>query len=675
MKSKFSTRILAFVLMMALVVPMLVFSASAEDTVIEFALGADGSATHKDNNTAKTTYSETVDGYTLSITGGNKMYPGSIDAKGNGCIKFGSSSAVGSCTFTVPNDVTSVVLHVAKYKANATKINVNGTAYTLSGASNDGAYDKITVDTTSTKTVSFTTVSGGVRAMLNQIDFVIASSGGESGGESGEPSISVSIAGNSSLRVEESIALSATVEGADGEVEWTTSDASVATVDAAGNVTGVALGKATITASFGEVTAEKEITVYPKNNSELTIADAIKVATYTGDTATADTYKIVGVIEKIDTAYSAQYNNISVTINDGTGSIKVFRTKGGETLLAGQTIAVCGKLRNYEGKNPQVDTGSEHSLVLDESAQAIVNALNEVEAKMSLAYTYETAMENVPVSGEATDVLDNAFTDVTGTTYTTWSGKAGASGAVYAGTNAGANSSIQLNNNDKKPGVVTTVSGGKVKSITITWNDATSDNRVLYIYGKDTAYTAATDLYSDSTKGTLITSLTYVKGADPVTYVFEDEYEFIAIQSKSGAQYLASISIEWETGSSGDETVEMEVYSNSEFAFRFGADEALATLGATYGLMVSAGDKVANYTTLVQDGGYCYVTVGLGDIINDKTKLSTQFTVRAYVEIDGVQYVSSEEATYSVVDMITYYYETENITAVEHLYNYLTNNG
>ena len=136
-----------------------------------FALGANGSASHKDGSSAQSTYSENVGGYTLSITGGNKMYPSSYDAKGNSCLKFGTSSAVGSMTFTVPENVTEVVIYVAKYKSNTTKVSVNGTTYTLTKNSNNGEYDAIVVDTSSTKTVTFTTVKGGYRCMINTIEF------------------------------------------------------------------------------------------------------------------------------------------------------------------------------------------------------------------------------------------------------------------------------------------------------------------------------------------------------------------------------------------------------------------------------------------------------------------------------------------------------------------------
>ncbi len=136
-----------------------------------FALGADGSATHKDGSSDKATYTETVGDYTLNITGGSKMYPDSIDAKGNGALKFGSSSAAGKMTITVDEKVTKVVIYVAGYKANTAKLTINGTSYTVSTPSNDGNYTAIEIDTTTTKTISFATVSGGYRAMVNTIEF------------------------------------------------------------------------------------------------------------------------------------------------------------------------------------------------------------------------------------------------------------------------------------------------------------------------------------------------------------------------------------------------------------------------------------------------------------------------------------------------------------------------
>ncbi|MBR2484760.1 MAG: OB-fold nucleic acid binding domain-containing protein, partial [Clostridia bacterium] len=144
------------------------------DKAIVFTFGANGNAEHKDGSPDKATYTETKDGYTLSISGGSKMYPGSFDAKGNSALKLGTGSVAGSFEFTVPADVTEVIIYVAQYKANTTKISVNSVAYTITTKSNDGAYTEIKVDTTVNKKVSFTTVSGGYRCMINTIEFKVS---------------------------------------------------------------------------------------------------------------------------------------------------------------------------------------------------------------------------------------------------------------------------------------------------------------------------------------------------------------------------------------------------------------------------------------------------------------------------------------------------------------------
>ncbi len=183
-KQRLTSLIVACVLMVAslftaiatLVMPQT--TAVAEGTEIVFDLGANGTATHSDGS-SKTTYTETADGYTLSITNGSQFYTGARDAKGNSCFKLGSSKNVGSFKFTVPADVTSVIISVAGYKTNTAKISVNsGTTQTISTLSDNAAYTDITVDTSSTKTVSFTTVSGGYRAMVNTITFVISAAEG-----------------------------------------------------------------------------------------------------------------------------------------------------------------------------------------------------------------------------------------------------------------------------------------------------------------------------------------------------------------------------------------------------------------------------------------------------------------------------------------------------------------
>ena len=140
-----------------------------------FTLGTDDSSKTNEANqdgTEATSYTETNNGYTLSLTGMTKAYKNSYDAKGNACLKLGTSSVAGTFTFTVPNDVTSVKLYIAGYKSNIGKFTINGGAtQSTTKKSANGEYDVITIDTSSTKTIAFTTVSGGWRVKMSTIEF------------------------------------------------------------------------------------------------------------------------------------------------------------------------------------------------------------------------------------------------------------------------------------------------------------------------------------------------------------------------------------------------------------------------------------------------------------------------------------------------------------------------
>ena len=190
------------------------------------------------------------------------------------------------------------------------------------------------------------------------------------------------------------------------------------------------------------------------------------------------------------------------------------------------------------------------------------------EATIELSYTgaepktvtvKQAAAENVEPEEpeeemiEVTDVLTRTTTGVANTSYASWSGKTSNSSAVYAGQSAGGNSSIQLRSDKSNSGVITTASGGKVKKVTVTWNSNTASGRTLQVYGKSTAYSAPTDLYSSTTQGTLLGTI--VNGTS-TELVISGDYTFIGLRSASGAMYLTEIQITWETTSgSGGGTV------------------------------------------------------------------------------------------------------------------------
>ena len=140
--------------------------------VATFEFGENGSASHYDGSSnSASDYVEKNGVYTLDIDSINKLFTGARDGQGNSCIRLGSSSAKGSFSFTVAGDVDQVVIYVAQYKGNTTKITCNGVSYTISTSSNSGEYTAIVVGTSVNKTVEFSTASGGQRCMINTIEF------------------------------------------------------------------------------------------------------------------------------------------------------------------------------------------------------------------------------------------------------------------------------------------------------------------------------------------------------------------------------------------------------------------------------------------------------------------------------------------------------------------------
>lgn len=172
-------------------------------------------------------------------------------------------------------------------------------------------------------------------------------------------------------------------------------------------------------------------------------------------------------------------------------------------------------------------------------------------------YKNETSSTGAPIRkatmGTTDDELTRATTGISdgSTTYSNWSGKTASSDAVYAGNSAGGNSAIQLRSNNSNSGIVTTASGGKVAKVTVTWNSNTANGRTINIYGKNSAYSNASDLYNSSNQGSLLGTI--VNGTSTELSVSGD-YEYIGIRSNSGALYLDKITITWSTSGGGSTT-------------------------------------------------------------------------------------------------------------------------
>lgn len=157
-------------------------------------------------------------------------------------------------------------------------------------------------------------------------------------------------------------------------------------------------------------------------------------------------------------------------------------------------------------------------------------------------------------AAEVTDVITASNLKATGTTYVLFSNVKVTSEASYSGQSAqtGNNTGIiQLNNskkNDHNIGIVSTVSGGLIKSVSIEVDN--SNANIYSVYAKKTAYSAIEDLYNDPKQGDLILE-SKSKGSVDVT----GEYYYIGIRSKKNVVKIKKITITYINSSVSTPTI------------------------------------------------------------------------------------------------------------------------
>lgn len=152
-------------------------------------------------------------------------------------------------------------------------------------------------------------------------------------------------------------------------------------------------------------------------------------------------------------------------------------------------------------------------------------------------------------------------------------------GAAYVGTGK-SQKGIQIRTKVDKglyTGIITSASGGTIKSITINFNSSNAQS--LEIYGKNTAYTTAKDLFG-SAAGELIKNVPNSKTA--VTITPNKAYKFIGFKSNDGTNYIDKITIVWEKAATTPATTTtFGTDSRKTFTFTNGTLEGFTTPTAT----------------------------------------------------------------------------------------------
>ena len=300
-----------------------------------------------------------------------------------------------------------------------------------------------------------------------------------------------------------------------------------------------------------------------------------------------------------------------------------------------------------DGSEPTEENGTKYSdpFEITETTTVKAIAINEAGCSKVVEATYTknvTEEPETPNTQEVTDELTCTFTEVTSTTYTSWTGKK-TSNAIYAGISGKRYDAIQLNNTNSS-GIVTTASGGKVKKVVVEWNSNTTNGRTLDIYGKKAAYSAAADLYGNNNeKGTKLGSIVYGTSTE---LTIEGEYEYIGLRSNSGAMYLTSISITWDA-SNVVEAVAQPIISPEAAEFK-------------------EGDNVTVTITTETEGATIYYTLdGSNPTTENGTEYSTGFDITKTTTVKAIAVKKDLQNSAIATKIFTRVITLENATVAD----------
>ncbi len=244
-------------------------------------------------------------------------------------------------------------------------------------------------------------------------------------------------------------------------------------------------------------------------------------------------------------------------------------------------------------------------------------------------------------AGNVTDELTWQILELPSTNngYNNFSSISVTSNAVYAG-NAASNTGtcIQLRTTNNNSGIVTTTSGGKIVSVEIEWATNTTSGRVLDVYGKNSAYSAASDLYNTSKQGTKLGSFTYSSSTvQTATLEVSGDYQYIGIRSKSGALYLNYIKITWSNGDSYSITPQS---NNTDYGtVSISGNTITATPAAGYQVSTTNPYTVTSGTATVEQDGNTFTVTPSENCTVQINFEAIPVVTHLYIKADSAPYV------------------------------------
>lgn len=225
-----------------------------------------------------------------------------------------------------------------------------------------------------------------------------------------------------------------------------------------------------------------------------------------------------------------------------------------------------------DGQNGYEFVGWAESPETEDVEEAIATIESYTPGAGEASKTLYAVFKRVDEGALKTDVLTADDLAATSTTYTDFSNVSKTSNAVYAGNSAkNSAGSIQLRSKNNNSGIVTTSTGGILKSVVI---NVGSGSATIDVYGSNTAYSTASDLYG-ATQGTKIGSTSTTNTIDAAA-----DYKYVGIRANDNTIYLSSVEITWQPKTTYYTTAPSAVYAVSYVLGEGGAWEGEACDGA-----------------------------------------------------------------------------------------------
>jgi len=277
------------------------------------------------------------------------------------------------------------------------------------------------------------------------------------------------------------------------------------------------------------------------------------------------------------------------------------------------------------------------------------------------------------------------------------------SSAVYAGnTGATTDGGIVIRAKNNNSGIVTTATGGRITKVEISaWNTTgTTSNRQIDVYGSNTAYTAASNLYDDANAGTLVGNMNYYTTGDGITtsVVFNDEYNYVGIRSNSGALAFDKLIITYGSASFSDYCTTLPSYSaqtltlvaksgddyyatfsNSKVTFIEGAEVSKVSVSDTKMTLTQLEESTITIGSEEKIG--CFVPANTGVLIKASSNSVNYYTVenKMVAALEGnalrAATVEKEEPGYKFYKLAYKTYNKETQTGTDLGFYYGAANG